>query len=91
MQECIDDNVPRAALNDRSQRFWRETKASTDFLDVLFEAFFKKLGLPNLMRKTDYHVLARFMAATELDREVSAVFDQMYQVASRAKSVSLSS
>jgi hypothetical protein len=31
-----------------------DIKASDDFLDPLFRKFYEKLGLLNLMRKTDY-------------------------------------
>jgi hypothetical protein len=47
------------ASRDRTSRWWADVKASDDFLDPVFEAFFQKLRLPNLMRKTGYHELAR--------------------------------
>jgi ABC-type taurine transport system ATPase subunit len=84
MQECIDDFVPRAALRDRSDAWWINTKASDEFLDRLFVAFFKKLGLPNLLQKTDYHVLARYVPHDQIDPEVSQVLDAIVDVASRA-------
>jgi ABC-type taurine transport system ATPase subunit len=87
MQECIDDFVPRAALRDRSDAWWLNTKASDEFLDRLFVAFFKKLGLPNLLQKTDYHVLARYVPRVQIDPEVSQVLDAIVDVASRAKPV----
>jgi hypothetical protein len=58
---------------------------SDDFLDPLFAAFFKKLGLPNLMRKNDYHVLARYLSMKEIDPEVSEVLDLIAQVANQAR------
>jgi hypothetical protein len=85
MQECIDDLVPRAALRDPSDVWWVTTKASDEFLDRLFVAFFKKLGLPNLLQKTDYHVLARCIRRDQIDPEVVQVLDAMVDVASRAK------
>jgi hypothetical protein len=80
MQECIDDNVPRAALRDRAHKWWIDTKVSDDLLDPLFEAYFKRLGLPNLMSKTDFHVLARYVSRERLDPEVSMVLDQISEV-----------
>ena len=85
MQECIEDFVPRGALRDRSDAWWINTKASDDFLDRLFVAFFKKLGLPNLLQKTDYHVLARYVRRDQIDLEVGQVLDAIVDVASRAK------
>jgi ABC-type nitrate/sulfonate/bicarbonate transport system ATPase subunit len=63
------------------------TKASDDFLDPLFVAFFKKLGLPNLMNKSDYHTLARYVPREQIDPEVIEVLDLIAQVAARAKPV----
>jgi hypothetical protein len=58
-----------------------ETKVTDDFLDRLFPAFFKKLNLPNLMSKSDYHVLARFVPRDEIDPEVSRVLEGIAEVA----------
>ncbi len=63
-----------------------EIKATDDFLDPLFDKFFEKLGLPNLMRKTDYHELARFVQAETLDLEVKEVLDAIQHVAEAASS-----
>ncbi len=85
MEECIGDFVPRAALRDAGDRWWLDTKASDDFLDRLFEAFFRKLQLPNLMGKTDYHVLARHVPLSQLDPEVRELLNAVVDVAARAK------
>lgn len=60
------------------------TKVSTDFLDRLFENFFKKLELPNLMEKTNYHRLVQCVPAESLDSEVSEVLDGILAVAEQA-------
>ncbi|RKU25780.1 AAA family ATPase [Candidatus Poribacteria bacterium] len=60
------------------------TKVSTDFLDRLFENFFKKLDLPNLMRKTNYHRLVHYVPAAKIDPEVSDVLDGILAVAKQA-------
>jgi len=86
MQECIEDFVPQVALRDRSDRWWVDTKASDDFLDRVFEAFFSKLDLPNLMRKTDYHVLARHVASERMDPEIHEVLDALSAMVARANS-----
>ncbi|HLG13009.1 MAG TPA: AAA family ATPase [Blastocatellia bacterium] len=85
MTECIEDLVPRAALRDRNHRWWHDTKVSDDFLDPLFESFFQKLGLRNLMRKTDYHVLVRHVSADQIAPEISEVLDIVVEVARQAK------
>jgi energy-coupling factor transporter ATP-binding protein EcfA2 len=44
-----------------------DIKASDTVLDRVFKLFYKRLGLPNLMRKTDYHRLAYFASRKMLD------------------------
>lgn len=61
-----------------------DSKVTDDFLDPLFNKFFKKLELPNLMRKTDYHELAHFLDPKKLDAEVSQVLDEIVRVAGSA-------
>lgn len=87
MEDCIGDFVPRAALRDETDRWWVETKASDEFLDRLFEAFFQNLGLPNLMRKTDYHVLARCVPHEKVDPEVSQILDLLLALSARANPI----
>ncbi len=84
MSKAISDRVPPVALRDPQDRFWIETKASTEFLDPLFAAFYKELDLPNLMSKTDYHRLVIYMPIEGIDPEVVSVLDWIVQVASRA-------
>jgi len=65
---------------------WHDSsKVTDDFLDPLFNKFFKRLNLPNLMRKTDYHELACFVDPRSLDEEVSEMLDEIVRVAGAAK------
>jgi hypothetical protein len=81
MQSCIDDLVPRVALQDRNDHWWRTVKASDEFLDRLFDMYFEKL---DLMRKTDYHVLARMVPNDLLDDQVTEKLDAIVDVAESA-------
>jgi hypothetical protein len=85
MRACIEDLVPRAAQRDLADRWWLDTKVSDEFLDRLFEDFFKRLGLPNLMTKTHYHRLARCVSLEQIDPEILTVLDLIVSVAQRAK------
>jgi len=85
MQECIDDFVPRAALRNPEDPWWKETKASDDLLDRVFDAFYERLQMSNLMRKTNYHVLAEFVPADMVDAEVGNVLDMIVEVAGQAR------
>lgn len=62
-----------------------DVKASDDFLPPLFQKFYDKLGLPNVMRKTDYHTLAPYVAAKAIVPEVNDVLDEIERVSRRDK------
>lgn len=85
MQEAIEDSTPPVALRDPSDSWWVNTKASDEFLDRVFAAFFEKLRLPNMMPKSSYHVLARFVPPELLDREVRDALDAIVEVARHAQ------
>jgi ABC-type uncharacterized transport system ATPase subunit len=85
MQEAIQLLVPPIALSNPSDKWWLDTKMSDDFLDRLFEIYFEKLGLPNLMRKTNYHVLAEFVPKDKIDPEVTEKLDAIVEVAKHAR------
>jgi ABC-type lipoprotein export system ATPase subunit len=87
MSRCIGDLVPPVALRDRSDKWWRDMKASDEFLDRLFEIFYREVRLENLMRKTDYHVLARFVPRDQISPEVVETLEDVVEVASRAHPV----
>jgi hypothetical protein len=62
-----------------------DTKVSDEFLDPLFDQFFRVLGLPNLMRKTDYHDLAHHVPRSLIDPEVTEVLDDILRVYESAR------
>ena len=81
MHRCVEERVPPVALRNPADRWWDTVKASDDFLDLVFESFFEELGLPNLMRKSDYHRLADLVPAEAIDPEVTVVLDKIVEVA----------
>jgi Fe-S cluster assembly ATPase SufC len=83
MQQCIEKLVPPVALRDRNDRWWREVKASDDFLDRVFEDYFATLGLPNLMRKNGYYVLAKCVPQDLIGPEVTEILDAILAVANQ--------
>jgi ABC-type lipoprotein export system ATPase subunit len=85
MEESIRE-IEAAHLKISDQSVWSpDTKVSGEFLDPLFRDFFKRLGIPNLMRKADYHVLAGFVPQDLIDAEVTEVLDDIVRVAKRAR------
>lgn len=87
MREAITARVPPAALADSSDPWWRTIKASDDFLDPVFERFFRSLGLLNQMAKTNYHVLAGLVPADQIAPEVREKLDAIVAVAERARPI----
>jgi hypothetical protein len=78
MKACVEALVPPVALSDHGDPFWRETKASDQLLDRVFEMWFARLEMPNLMRKADYHHLAGLVPEALLDDEIRRVLDEIH-------------
>jgi len=62
-----------------------DIKATDEFLDPLFDKYFEKLGLPNLIKKSDYHILARLVPKDKIDSEIIEKLDAIVAVAKKAK------
>jgi len=86
MRQCIQEVAVALQTLGRPDPWSADVKASDDFLNPVFDLFFRKLGLPNLLKKTDYHVLARLVPKEKIDREVIAKLDGILAVAQKAKS-----
>ncbi|MBM4032336.1 MAG: AAA family ATPase [Planctomycetes bacterium] len=86
MSEAIEEVQKALATLGKPGAFSADVKASDDFMDPLFREFFRKLKLPNLMQKSDYHVLARLVPRELIPDEVSRKLDAIVEVARKAKS-----
>lgn len=62
-----------------------DIKVSDDFLKPLFEAYFKKLGLPNLMAKKNFYELAEYVPDGEIAPEILEKLDAIARVAESAE------
>ena len=62
-----------------------DIKASDDFLRPVFEAYFGKLSLPNLMRKKAFYELAEHVPQAEIDPEIGEKLDAIARTARSAK------
>ncbi len=85
MQEAIREVSAALRTLGKPDPFGSEIKASDEFLGPVFQKYFSKLGVKNLMQKTDYHELAHLVPIERLDQEVSEKLDQIVDVAQRAK------
>lgn len=61
------------------------TKVSDDFLAPLFENYFKKLGIPNLMAKKNFYELAYLVPRDTMDPEIREKLDATVEVAELAQ------
>ena len=61
-----------------------DIKAGDDFLTPLFETYYGKLGLPNLMAKKNFYELADYVPEDEIDLEIGEKLDAIASVAERA-------
>ncbi len=85
MQETIAE-IEGALTVLRTPSPWGpDIKATDDFLDRVFQRFYERLGLPNLMRKTDYYVLAEHVLVAALDGEITEKLDAILEAAKQAR------
>jgi hypothetical protein len=86
MDEAIKEVRGALATLGRPDPWGADAKVSDDFLGPVFMAFYGKLGLQQtLMRKTDFHTLARFVPKESLDPEVSEKLDRIVEVSAQAR------
>jgi ABC-type lipoprotein export system ATPase subunit len=84
MREAIQQ-VAAALKTLRNLDPWSpDIKATDEFLNPLFRTYFAKLGLPNLLLKSDYHVLAGLVRKEEIDSEIVEKLDAIVGVAGQA-------
>ncbi len=84
MAEQIDQLAAALALFNRPGPWSEDIKATDDFLDPLFKNLSAALGLPLLLRKSEYADLVEFLEPGEIDPEVIEKLDAIANVARRA-------
>ncbi len=87
MEERIKEIENARAILRQESPWSSDIKVTDDFLDGLFETFFEKLKMTNLMRKTNYHTLVQHLPPEEIDPEVTKVLDIISEVAQKAVSL----
>lgn len=85
MESAIAEISAALAALGKPEPWSVDLKVTDEFLDPLFKRFYAMLGLPNLMRKTDYHTLAPLVHAAALDPEVKEKLDLIVRTAEQAK------
>jgi hypothetical protein len=85
MRKSIEE-VEDALSKLRKGSAWDyDTKVSSDALPPLFAEYYRKLNLPNLMAKKNFHVLAQYVPVEKIDPEVMEKLDAIVEVAGKAK------
>ena len=88
MQESIQEIQEALETLGKGSPWDSNTKVSDDFLTPLFENYFRKLNLPNVMAKKNFHELARFVPKDRLDPELKEKLDAIVGVANSAHPIS---
>ena len=86
MRECVAEIESALKTLGRGSPWDADLKASDEFLDRLFQSYFDRLGLPNLMAKKSYHELVDYVPDGEIDPEIGEKLDAIAQVAEEAVS-----
>ena len=84
MQQSIAEIERALQTLGRESPWSTDIKASDEFLVPLFQAYFRKLDLPNLMAKKAFYELAEFVPDEELDPEIQMKLESIVQVAEHA-------
>lgn len=85
MRQAIAEVTSALATLGKGSPWDPDIKVSDDFLKPLFEAYFKKLGLPNSMAKKNFYELTEHVPDGELDSEILEKLDAIAHVAESAK------
>ena len=85
MREAIAEIESALTTLGKGSPWDPDLKTSDEFLLPLFESYFGKLGLPNLMAKKNFYELAEHVPAEEIDLEIREKLDAIAEVAELAK------
>jgi len=85
MQESIKEVSQALETLGKGSPWDTNTKVSDDFLAPLFEKYFKKIGLPNVMAKKNFHEIARLVPKEKLDAEIREKLDAIVKTERSAK------
>jgi len=84
MREAIEEVRSAMRTLGKGSPWSSDVKVSDDFLTPLFQNYFQKLGLPNLMNKKDFYELADYVPEDEIDAEIRVKLDAIVRIARSA-------
>lgn len=85
MREAITELEAALKTLGKGSPWDSNTKVSDDFLTPLFENYFKRQGIPNLMAKKNFYELAAYVPLNKVDPEIREKLDAIVRVAELAK------
>ncbi len=85
MREVIEDVEQALRTLGKGSPWGADMKVSDEFLTPVFQKYFQRLGLPNLMEKKGFYELAEFVPPEKLDPEIGEKLDAIVAVAQAAK------
>lgn len=85
MNESINEIEKALKTLGKVDPWSEDVKATDDFLDPLFNKYFDKLGIDNLLLKSDYYILAELVPVEKIDAEISEKLNAILEVAEQAK------
>ncbi|MDE0030339.1 MAG: AAA family ATPase [Deltaproteobacteria bacterium] len=84
MWQAIDQVETALNTLGRGSPWDGDIKASDEFLEPVFKAYFERLGLPNLMAKKNFYELAEYVPECEIDPEIREMLDAIVRIAESA-------
>jgi AAA15 family ATPase/GTPase len=80
MNKAITETTVPIYLKDLNRDWWRRTKLSDEWLDIIFPEFYKILNLPQGFYKRHYYQLIHLTKKEEIDKEIVEKLDIIYEV-----------
>ncbi len=80
MQQSIIEVTPPIYLHDLKNDWWSKTKLSDEWLDIIFEQFYKKINIPKDFYKRNYYQLISLMDVEDISIEISEKLDAIYEL-----------
>jgi ABC-type cobalamin/Fe3+-siderophores transport system ATPase subunit len=80
MQESISLCTMPLYLQNLNDIWWSEAKLSTNWLDLIFVQFYKRLNLPQDFYKRDYYQLIQLLPPKAIDKEIIYNLNLIYEL-----------
>ena len=81
MEESVSEIANALEALGKGVAWSDDLKSSDEFLAPFFRRYYEKLGLPNIMEKSNFHKLVEFVPNDELTPEVAEKLDSIVEVA----------